>query len=99
MLHNLSLDSHKLVYFIIFPFSVFCKPRTQNTHLSRLKLKVTLVIKPLSLPETQKKLLQKDVHIWVDIHSNAESITVTMSTNVMGKDGVSVMQEFSVQTV
>jgi hypothetical protein len=98
MLHNLSLDSHKLVYFTILPFSVFCKPCIQNTHLSRLKLKVTLVIKPLSLSETQKKLLQKDVHIWVDIYSNAESITVTMSTNVMGKDGVPVMQEFSVQT-
>lgn len=36
--------------------------------------------------------------IWIDIHSNAESITVTMSTNVMGEVGVPVMQEFSVQT-
>jgi hypothetical protein len=66
MLHNLSFDSHKLVYFIILSFSVFHKPCTQNTHLGRLKLKITIVIKPLSFPETQKILLQKDAHIWAD---------------------------------
>jgi len=53
---------------------VFHKPCTQNTHLGRLKLKLTLVIKPPSFPETQKILLQKDVHIWADTHSNAESM-------------------------
>jgi hypothetical protein len=99
MLHNLSFDSHKLVYFIILSFSVFHKPCTQNTHLGRLKLKLTLVIKPLSFHETQKKLLQKDIHIWADIHNNAESITITMSTNVMGTNSVPVIQEFSVQTI
>jgi hypothetical protein len=99
MLPNLSFDSHKLIYFIILSFSVFHKPCTQNTHLGRLKLKITLVIKPLSFPETQQILLQKDAHIWADTHSNAESITVTMSTYGMGTDIAPVMQEFSVQTV
>jgi hypothetical protein len=74
----------------ILSFFVFHKLCTQNTHLGRITLKLTLVIKQLSFPKTQKKLLQKDVQIWADIHSNAESITDTMSTNVMGTSSVPV---------